>query len=91
MKDQATKWRRWEKTRAMGETRFVWLVGVLGWGLLTATLVSGLMIGFRDRSMTIIPFAFVVFPIWGYFWGVRFWRVNEKQYAKDLGLPAPDS
>ncbi|MEN9491217.1 MAG: hypothetical protein RJA63_1666 [Pseudomonadota bacterium] len=83
MKDSAMTWRKWEVTRAKGEKRFVWVNGVLGWGLLTATLFSAFMVGFNDASWATILVAFLIFPAGGYFWGVAVWRIAEGQYAKD--------
>ncbi len=90
MKDSAMKWRKWEATRAKGKRRFVWVNGVLGWGLLTAALFSAFMIGFGDASWAIVPVAFLIFPAGGYFWGLAVWRITEGQYAKDHGLPPPN-
>ena len=90
MKDLASKWHKWERTRARGEKRFVWVNGVLGWGLVTAALFSIVMVMFRDSSIAMVPIAFLVFPVGGYFWGKIVWRIAEGQYAKDHGLPAPN-
>lgn len=88
MKDLARKWHRWERTRERGEKRFVWVNGVLAWGLLTAALFSVGMIMFGDSSIVIVPIAFLVFPAGGYFWGKIVWRITEGQYAKAHRLPA---
>lgn len=90
MKDLARKWHRWERTRERGEKRFVWVNGVLAWGLLTAALFSVGMIMFGGSHIAIVPIAFLVFPAGGYFWGKIVWRITESQYAKDHRLPTPN-
>jgi hypothetical protein len=38
MADVAERWRRWERPRQIGRRRYIWLVGVCGWGLSVALL-----------------------------------------------------
>jgi hypothetical protein len=75
---------RWAKTRQMGRTRFVWLVGVLGWGVSVGigwSLAMAAVNGW-DRLPVLLPIALIGFPIGGYFFGTLTWRWSEKQYEQ---------
>lgn len=82
---------RWEKTRRMGRPRFVLLVGVLYWGVLTGLLWSVAMAAIQgwDRLPTLLPIALVGFPVGGFFFGAYVWKASEKQYLEARG-EAPD-
>ena len=77
---------RWEKTRRMGRTRYIWLVGVLGWGVATGTMWAVAMAAMRgwDRLPVLLAIALVGFPLGGYFFGMWTWKVSESQYQKAL-------
>lgn len=81
--------RHWEALRATGRRRFVWGVGVLGWGVVNALLwavtfelVRG---GFLRQSFSlagwlkILATALVLFPAGGYLWGVWVWKIMDRR------------
>jgi hypothetical protein len=75
---------RWEKTRKMGRTRYVWLVGVPGWGVAVGSTWAVAMAAMQgwDRLPTLLALALVGFPIGGYFFGAWVWKASESQYQK---------
>jgi hypothetical protein len=78
---------QWARTRAKGRARFIWMNGVLGWGLTLAViipLVLSLIQGWQP-VVRALPFGFIVFPIGGYVWGVRMWQLSERRYAETVG------
>lgn len=83
MAEVAERWRRWERTRQMGRGRFVWSVGVCGWGVPVGVLWS---IAFwyvttpRPPLWGVLPVALVVFPMGGYLWGAAMWWRAERGY-----------
>ena len=77
-----TKMKRWEKQRAQGRISFVFKVGVLFWGILTALMWSILMY-FIDPQEPVWArplLVLVIFPIAGFFWGFWVWSIIEKKY-----------
>lgn len=72
---------RVEATIKKGKTRYVVLNGVIGWGLLTATLfvtwkyLTNSRIDYRD---IIIPF--IIFPIAGMLWGLSMWYHLKRRF-----------
>jgi hypothetical protein len=87
MTDQNKRWQEWEKVRMKGSRHFIWFNGVLIFGLGSAALFSVVVVGFNFLSPSIIPIAFLIFPISGYFWGLIVWRLSESGFAKRRGLP----
>ena len=83
------KWKRWEKTRAKGRKRFIWLHGVVGWGVTVAIFWSFWMGATRgwDQFPLLLSVALVAFPIGGYFWGAGMWRSFERRYQREIGVP----
>ena len=77
---------RWEKTRKMGRTKFVWLVGVLGWGVGTGSLWAVATAALRNWEdlPRLLALALVGFPIGGYFFGTLVWKSSESRYQKAL-------
>ena len=76
------KFARWEKTRARGRTQFIWVNGVLMWGVLTGVLWSLAMPVMQPEMsfLKLLPLALAGFPAGGYLWGVLVWRAMEKKY-----------
>jgi hypothetical protein len=77
---------RWEATRSKGRSRYIWLFGVVGWGVFTG-LIWALILGWQqgwDRLPALLAFGLIGFPIGGYFWGDWMWKRLEKQYEKTL-------
>ena len=90
MRDQDARWQEWEKVRLKGSRHFIWFNGVLIFGLVPAALFSAVVVGFNFSTPSIIPIAFIIFPISGYIWGLIVWRLSEGGFAKRHGLPAGD-
>lgn len=75
---------RWAATREKGRTRFIWLFGVLGWGLPMVILWTAFMVrGFGLPSFPVtLPLAAVGFPLGGYVWGAAMWWMAEAAYRR---------
>ena len=75
---------RWARIRQMGRTRYIWLHGVLGWGLTVGVVWAVIMAASRgwDRLPILLALAVIGFPIGGYFFGVVTWKTSEKQFAE---------
>jgi len=73
-----------EKMLRMGRSRFIWMYGVLFFGLTSAVFSSLIMAwpqeaslqGFLRKLSTLI----IIFPICGYFWGMFMWHWAEKKH-----------
>ena len=68
----------------MGRTKFIWLRGVVGWGIATALIWSLVMAAWHGFQTLPIYLggAIILFPVGGYFWGVWVWRLSERQYLE---------
>jgi hypothetical protein len=78
------EWRKWADIRARGSRRFIFLAGVLGWGLPVAILWAALtsrMASVEEFVTFLIP-AIVLFPIGGYVWGLLMWKWMELRFAR---------
>jgi hypothetical protein len=73
---------KWEKTRAKGKKRFLWVNGFLGWGVMTAILWSIIMeVSQPSENLWIRPIiALILFPIGGLAWGHFVWKYTEKKF-----------
>lgn len=79
---------RWGKIRVKGKSRFIWVYGVLGWGVSTAILFSVLTemtkgwfsVENHHSFLIRLPISLVLFSVGGYFWGLWTWRISEKKY-----------
>jgi len=77
---------RWAQVHQKGRANFIWFRGVVCWGITTAILWSAFMAYFVGNGSFVrylVP-AFVVFPIGGYFWGVRMWRWGEGHFDQEV-------
>jgi hypothetical protein len=74
---------KWEKTRSKGKSHFVWLYGVMGWGLwmFVFTAVWNYFRHPDSLSQRLIINA-IMWPIMGYCWGAVMWGISEKTYKK---------
>jgi hypothetical protein len=89
---------RWERTRAMGRTTFIWRRGVFGWGIPVALLTIAYQIvqeqGFVRRLVMTqhlkvgIGVAMLVFPLCGYLFGRYLWTAGEENYERMVGQEA---
>jgi len=83
---------RWEKVRKAGKGRFIIIHGVIGWGCLTAILVSILSALTSGFTWSIGPVIknFVTYPIGGVFFGWWLWNYFEEEYIRGVGkIPGP--
>ena len=80
------KWTRWERTRSKGRERFLWVNGVIGFGVTTAVAwsicMSAFFFGWEMLWLT-LPIALLGYSIGGYFWGKIMWAKMETAYKND--------
>jgi hypothetical protein len=85
--------KRWARTRQMGRTRYVWLIGVLGFGLTlgvclpvaiaaVGSWLPGKIVPGWERLPVHLVGCLIVCPIGGYFFGVCMWRAVESEYER---------
>jgi hypothetical protein len=82
---------KWSKTRKKGRTRFIWLYGVVGWGVVTGVLWAAAM-AFQGLGHLplLLPLALIVFPIGGFFFGRKMWTTFEDQFQEAALREKPD-
>ncbi len=72
---------KWEKTRLMGKTRFIWRVGVLTVGLLMF-VIMGIIFPLISHE-TLLPLkllkSLVLYGFGGWLWAWTMWFILEKQ------------
>ncbi len=83
---------RWERTRAMGRSTFIWRRGVFGWGIPVALITIAYQVvqeqGFVWRLVMTqhlkvgIGVAMLVFPLCGYLFGRYLWTTGEENYER---------
>jgi hypothetical protein len=83
---------KWAVTRAKGRGRYIWLVWVLSWGLITGVLWSIFMGALQgwDQLPFLFPIAMIIFPIGGYYCGAWMWNKLEVEYHKTVTKPPSD-
>ena len=84
---------RWKLVREKGKDDFIWMTGVLRWGLVAGFVYSIVMHLYGHQwdvgslwSMTFVSFAsfsLLFFAIAGYFWARVVWRMTEKRYLAE--------
>lgn len=76
----------WERQRRSGKVRFIFMRGVLGWGFLTAFVVS--IISWVKNSYTLstdhLIVNFMICPLAGLFFGWRLWNRMERKYLDEV-------
>ena len=92
---------RWERTRAMGRTTFIWRRGVFGWGIPVALLTIAYQVvqeqGFVWRLVMTqhlrvgIGVTMLVFPLCGYLFGRYLWTAGEENYERMVDQEAGSS
>ena len=77
---------RWTLTRAKGRKRFIWVNGLLYFGVVTGVMWSIIMeVIVPSSNMWVRPvIALIVFPISGIFWSMRIWDLSEVKYQELL-------
>ena len=81
---------KWERTRSKGKTRFMWVIGFLGWGFATAVCWLVVMHFIRplqphEQMWVRAIIALVLFPLAGLIWAQYVWKKSEKMYAELSG------
>jgi hypothetical protein len=93
IKMDAKSFAKWQKTRQLGRTKFIWIYGVVLWGITTGVLWTMFMVAFflwlggADVSLSKHPLFLMTlnvigFMYGGYFWGKMVWDVLEKAYQE---------
>jgi hypothetical protein len=75
---------KWARARRLGRKRFVWLYGVLGWGVPTAILFSILRAYAEgwEQLPVILAISLAIFPLGGIVFGRVMWRCLERMNAR---------
>ncbi len=87
---------RWERARAKGRGHFVWMVGVLRWGLISGFVISTMMylqrnswnveLLFGMEYVSQLSFKLLLFAAFGYVWGRMVWSLTEKKYLAETNM-----
>lgn len=72
---------------AKARKKYIWLNGVLGWGLTTAILVSIFRSDDLDEYLPRFMFSVIIYATGGYFWGSIMWRIKGKHDYLDSITP----
>ena len=85
---------KWEYTRERGKSRYVWGIGVLGWGGFMFVVMSVFTYiqqngpvwpTLEDPPVFLVLLNLVVCLSVGYAWGALMWRTMEQSYGMHLG------
>ena len=73
---------KWIDLRKSGRRQFVLRYGVLGWGIPTAIMFSGLELHHEGWCSFFVnlPIALVLFPLAGILWGRIMWWYMERMH-----------
>jgi len=78
--------RKWEDIRKMGKWRFVFVQGVLRWGISFGILFSLMRYFLNGEPVGNLLWPVPIYLGGGAVWGIWVWDRNEKKYAnKALG------
>lgn len=78
----------WLQVRAKGKNRYIWRIGVMGWGLSTFAIFTAITLilgpGTHRLSTTEIVltavFNLIVWTGGGYFFGLQMWKTFDNKY-----------
>ncbi len=79
----------WMKWRQRGKQRFALWFGVIGWGGFMIIFMACARMLF-ERERLDLPWVFislVIWPIAGYFFGLRLWRSLDEKFDGRTGTP----
>tara|TARA_B100002049_G_scaffold222889_1_gene193052 strand:- start:242 stop:523 length:282 start_codon:yes stop_codon:yes gene_type:complete len=83
---------RWAQIRIKGKTRFIWVNGVLFWGIPMFVFMSFLFLPFESGdilNLTVIVTQAVIWVLGGLAFGLLTWTMSERTFLKtppDNGL-----
>ena len=84
--ERDAKWaQRWDEVRAFGRWRFIWLIGVVGWGVPVGVLTLAWRwwdTGTRPTLSNILVTAIVITIAGGITFGALIWRRAERNYQR---------
>ena len=79
--------KRWEKTRKMGKWKYIFLVGMLGYGgimFIVSLFLNRLYLWIRpDTRLTIYLISLIIWLFAGIVFGTLTWFVSERSYKKE--------
>lgn len=68
-----------------GKWHYIFVHGMLGWGVSTAILFSLLQAFLGEVAfLDVMVFSLIMFPIGGLFWGLYMWSYFVRLYTKSL-------
>jgi hypothetical protein len=88
-----TQRERWERARVKGKNHFIWMVGVVRWGLISGFVISTFT--YLNRAnwdvrallemdfVSHLGFMLLTFAAFGYVWGWTVWKLTEKRYLEE--------
>ena len=78
--------KKWEQIRSKGRSRYIWVNGVVIFGLVTAISWSIMMELVQPSEFIFLRplMALILFPAGGYFFGIFNWKANENKYVKAM-------
>jgi len=81
---------KWELIRTRGKLRYIFVNGLLGWGVPTAILFTIMTSLFETKSLSFdqeivktFIISIIIFPIGGVFWGVWTWSWIVKKLSNE--------
>jgi hypothetical protein len=81
---------KWERTRRKGRHHFIWLYGVLGWGVSTGVVFTLIMFlaspAKQPKTLAFIAVNATLWLLGGYIWGAVMWTWGEWKYEKTVLL-----
>lgn len=83
----------WQRYRAKGRNRFIWVNGFLYWGISTAVSFSLLMAFLQPQDPWWLrpAISLALFPLGGLLWARYVWRSSEAKYLQWKQVSKPDS
>lgn len=81
---------KWELIRTRGKLRYIFVNGLLGWGVPTAILFTIMTSLFETKSLSFnqeivktFIISIIIFPIGGVFWGLWTWSWIVKKLSNE--------
>lgn len=76
---------KWERLRAKGKWNYIFVYGVLLWGVSTAmafSVIFALTMGAKVSFLRVLALSLALFPLGGVVWGYFNWTLSQKAYEK---------